>query len=135
MTLEDLTGNWYYAVGKTYTGSVTNADWILEDCEEHNLFGTYTPSLADFGSVSFDEALQNNANPGFTGANSIMMIQADAVPSPPDGDGDGFTVAWGTTLPFRPVHGSSARRCRSRSRIRRIGRPWSPAVRRGSRGC
>jgi hypothetical protein len=102
MTLEDLTGNWYYTVGKTYTGSVTNADWILEDCEEHNLFGTYTPSLADFGSVSFDEALQNNANPGFTGANSITMIQADAVPSPPDGDGDGFTVAWGTTIPFPP---------------------------------
>jgi hypothetical protein len=106
MSLTDVTQNWTFTTVQTYSAPNTSAEWIVEDPRENNPFGgSYMPPLANFNQVSFDQARLNYANPQLGPIESITMVQNGATvasPSNPDGDGDGFSVAFGASTPPPP---------------------------------
>ena len=66
----------------------------------------HTATLAHYSSPdTFDPGTANGANPGLTAADSGVMIQKHSqvsTPSLPDGDTDGFNMAYGSTAPAAP---------------------------------
>ena len=106
--LNNQTQNWIATQTVTYSGTLSTAEWIVERPVECGLFSCGLSSLADFSSVTFDGFdLVNSTNPGLAPSDEIAMAgdtsgPAIAVPSDPDGDTDGFTVAYGSRIPPPP---------------------------------
>ena len=106
--MNNETKNWYYTKSVTYTGPLDSAEWIEErpyGCEILDWFCGYE-TLANFGSVTFDgEDYVNGVNPGLTPADEFFIADGNttlAIPSSPDADLDGFTVAYGANQPPPP---------------------------------
>ena len=102
MTITDTTKNQAFSINQTYTGAGTSAEWI----EEAPTVGGHVATLAHYGRSTFDPGTVNGANPGLTAAESGVMIQGRiqvSTPSNPDGDADGFNVAYGATAPSPPA--------------------------------
>jgi hypothetical protein len=113
MTLTNLTKGWQFAIDQTYTGMLSSAEWIEEapsTCSNNNTTCTPLP-LANYGSVTFDiddvvcprpgaTSATDCGSPNFAANQSIAMVQQNgnltiySVPSNPDGDVDGFAVAY-----------------------------------------
>jgi hypothetical protein len=107
ITLMDRTKNWNFTTLQTYSGPLSTAEWVQEATTECGLFGCSIGSLADYGSVTFDvfDSINLDASPLFTASQAINMVQGGSVvstPSNPDGDDDGFTVAYGSNVPGPP---------------------------------
>jgi hypothetical protein len=104
--LMDQTKNWTATQTVTYSGTLSTAEWIVERPMECFLWWCSYSDLADFTPVSFDVFdLVNSTSPNLATANAITMLSdasALATPSDPDGDKDGFTVAFGSQKPFQP---------------------------------
>ena len=68
--------------------------------------GGRVATLAHYSSPdTFDPGTANGGNPGLTTADSGVMVQKRAqvsTPSNPDGDTDGFNMAYGSTAPAPP---------------------------------
>jgi hypothetical protein len=105
ITLINETQHWSFSTTQSYSGPLTSAEWIEEAPSLSN--GTILP-LADYGSVTFDvyDWLAGGASPNFTAFQSINMTASAgniiSSPSNPDGDADGFTVAFGSIPPPPP---------------------------------
>lgn len=127
----DATQQWSFAQLVEYRGQLGAADWIEEAPTACNPFCN-VETLANYQMVTFEDGtmfpgvpapqvsfnpqppsgLENFAPPAFTAGfpalvpnGSVTMIQNNIVvstPSNPDGDGDGFTAAYGPNVPPPP---------------------------------
>ena len=106
ITIADLTEGWTFTTGVSYTGPGASAEWIVEApslCTVHCTIAT----LADYGKVTFDNGTVNSgAGPGLTTNDAGEMLAKNgtviSIPSVPDGLGDGFACAYGSTAPSPP---------------------------------
>jgi hypothetical protein len=102
ITITDTTTSKSFSTVKTYTGPGTSAEWI----EEAPSVGGRIAPLARYSSPDrFDPGTANGRNPGLTVADGGVMIQKNvqvSTPSRPDGDTDGFNMAYGSTAPAAP---------------------------------
>lgn len=119
ISLLDLTtgvGGMVTGVAHTASGGVSggdSAEWILERPSLVAPSGAaHTAKLAKFSTMTFDPGTVNDgASPGLvagaTASDAGVMVQGGlkviAVPSGPDGDVDGFNVAYGGVAPTPPT--------------------------------
>jgi hypothetical protein len=100
-TITMTDGSQTFSTTQTYTGPQTSAEWI----EEAPTLGRRTVPLADYGQTTFDPGTANGTNPLLTASEAGIMVQKRAqlsTPSDPDGDSDGFNIAYGGTPPPPP---------------------------------
>ena len=84
---------------KTFPGTGETAEWIVEAPYASTQYYTCGPcTLANFGHVTFDSASVNTGvNPALNPVEGWEMVQDDsfvAIPSAPNGSGNGFTVSY-----------------------------------------
>jgi Peptidase A4 family len=103
ISITDTTRNQSFSIQRTYTGPGTSVEWV----EEAPTVGGHIATLAHYTSPdTFDPGTANGGNPGLTAANGGVMIQKHrqvSTPSVPDGDTDGFNMAYGSTAPAPPA--------------------------------
>lgn len=103
----NLTRNWTFRTVRTYSGPRTSAEWIVEAPQVNGRNSV----LADYGRTAFNLCRVNGRYPRLMKSNGGVMTQNNvqvSTPSAPDSEGDGFTIAYGRTLP--PAPGSAAKR-------------------------
>lgn len=105
--LMNQTQNWTATQTVTYPGALTSAEWIVEAPTACPSLGScHIQQLANYNSVTFDAFdFVNSNSPAFTSDERILLLQGTntvSVPSDPDGDRDGFTVAYGDQKPAPP---------------------------------
>ncbi|MDQ1700586.1 MAG: hypothetical protein QOG34_2449 [Frankiaceae bacterium] len=102
ITISDTTTGQSFSTTQNYTGPGTSVEWI----EEAPTVGGRQATLAHYSSPdTFDPGTANGGNPGLTAADSGVMVQKQrqvSTPSVPDGDTDGFNMAYGATAPAPP---------------------------------
>jgi hypothetical protein len=67
--------------------------------------GGRVASLANYGQTTFDPGTVNGGNPQLAASEAGVMVQKGvqvSTPSNPDGDTDGFNVAYGASAPAPP---------------------------------
>jgi hypothetical protein len=114
LTLSDKTQGWTQTTNQTSaTAQLGSAEIIAEAPSSSSM----VLPLADFGTVSFGNALVDNAGLGNANASSLSMVSAggvtEAVPSAltpsPFTNGDDFTVTWDSSGSFGlPLSGAGA---------------------------
>ncbi len=132
IVVSDSTQQWNFETLVEYQGNLATVEWIEEDPQSCFLSWCNVGTLADYETVTFDGVsmypyvhfpqptfnppplgpLANFPPPAFrsgfpalVASDSITMVQnniAISTPSNPDGDGDGFTLAFGSTMPPAP---------------------------------
>jgi len=108
IALQDRTDGINFSTVQAYSGPQDSAEWIMErpevcapDCE--------LSTLADYGEMTFDPGTVNGGNPGLTASDGGEMLLTYpggpivSTPSGPDGDTDGFNVAYGSVPPLLPM--------------------------------
>ena len=102
ISITDTTTGAGFSTQKTYTGPGTSAEWI----EEAPSVGGRVATLATYSSPdTFDPGTANGGNPHLAAADGGVMIQHSqqvSTPSAPDGDTDGFNMAYGSAAPAPP---------------------------------
>jgi len=102
ISITDTTTGAGFSTQKTYTGPGTSAEWI----EEAPSVGGRVATLATYSSAdTFDPGTANGGNPHLAAADGGVMIQHSqqvSTPSAPDGDTDGFNMAYGSAAPAPP---------------------------------
>jgi hypothetical protein len=91
-----------FTTTQTYTGPQTSAEWI----EEAPSVGGRIAPLANYGQTTFDPGTVNGKNPVLTASDGGVMIQKGSqvsTDSNPDGDTDGFNMAYGAIAPAPPA--------------------------------
>lgn len=103
ITLNDDTTGKSFTTSQPYSGPLSSAEWIHE---APTISGGKIAKLAPDGPVTFDLGTVNGANPGLVWPSEAIVMHKGknvlAIPSTPDSDGDGFTVATGSTQPPPP---------------------------------
>lgn len=104
ITIKDVTTGKSFSTVQSYTGPGASVEWI----EEAPTVGGHVATLARYSSPdTFDPGTVNGGgNPSLTAADGGVMIQKRAqvsTPSAPDGDTDGFNMAYGSTAPTAPT--------------------------------
>jgi peptidase A4-like protein len=100
-TIRIADGGKSFTTTQTYTGPQTSAEWI----EEAPTVGGRVAPLANYGQTTFDPGTVNGANPLLNTSEAGVMVQKRvqvSTPSNPDGDTDGFNIAYGATAPAPP---------------------------------
>ena len=104
--VNNMTQNWFFTKTVTYSGPLNSAEWIEEAPTYCDWTGCSVQQLADYGSVTFDAGDYVNVGPPNFLADEEWEIKQGSkvvsVPSDPDGDRDGFTVAYGSDQPSPP---------------------------------
>jgi hypothetical protein len=104
------TRKWTYSTTQSYTGKLSSAEWIEEAVTEDGLLGSSISTLPNYGYVLFDFKDQVAVgggplgSPHFSTADEISLNQLGvtgdySTPSDPDGDLDGFFVAYSQGVP------------------------------------
>src|SRR4029077_17317456 len=103
ITISDITRGTSFTTVRSYSGPGTSAEWI----EEAPSVGGRVAALAHYSSPdTFDPGTANGANPHLTAAEGGVMVQRNlqvSTASVPDGDTDGFNMAYGSTAPAPPT--------------------------------
>jgi len=102
ITLKDVTTNQSFTTQQAYSGPGSSAEWI----QEAPTVGGRVATLAKYGQATFDPGTVNGVVPSLTAAESGVMVQRRSqvsTPSNPDGDVDGFNVAYGSAVPTPPA--------------------------------
>jgi len=102
IAIADQTKGWIFTTQQTYGGRAITAEWIMEAPSSSS---NSVESLANYGHTYFDGALANNVNPHFTESNMVTLEQCNSsgaqctlsIPSRPDSEADGFSVAYNST--------------------------------------
>jgi hypothetical protein len=102
ITITNVTRNQSFTTSKSYSGPGTSVEWV----EEAPTVGGRQATLAHYSSPdTFDPGTANGGNPHLTAADGGVMVQKRrqvSTPSVPDGDTDGFNMAYGATAPAPP---------------------------------
>ena len=104
ITITDVTKNQSFGTTQSYKGQLTSAEWI----QEAPSVGGRIATLAHYGSpLTIDPGTVNGGNPGLVPADGGVMVQrfgqTVSTPSNPDGDTDGFNMAYGSSAPAAPA--------------------------------
>jgi hypothetical protein len=107
ITLSDTTSGWSFTKSLTYKGPGASAEWIVEAPSLCSPRQCVVATLAGYGSEVFDPGTADNGNPGFVASEGGEMVNSSdtkviSMPSSPDSDTDGFTVAYGSAIPSPP---------------------------------
>lgn len=106
ISLSDTTQGWTYTQSVDYTGPAASAEWILEAPSLCNGSRCTIATLADYGSTTFVPDDANGANAHLTTSEGGEIVnsrgQVISIPSAPSSEGDGFTIAYGSTAPSPP---------------------------------
>jgi len=100
--ITDTTTRQTFTTQLTYKGPGASAEWI----HEAPSLGKRQAQLTPTTPVTFDHATANGGNANLTLANRGRMVNGShtiAIPSRPDSDTDGFTVADGANAPAPPA--------------------------------
>jgi hypothetical protein len=108
IVLADANQNWSFTQDVSYTGPGASAEWIVE---APSLGGRIAPLAVYSSPLTFDLSTVNGgASPALTAANGGELVQGRSwrtqvvsIPSVPDGDRDGFNMAYGSTQPQPPA--------------------------------
>ncbi len=98
---DDSTGQ-SFTTTQTYTGPGSSAEWI----EEAPTVGGHQATIANYGQTTFDPGTANGKNPGLVAKDGGVLVQNGrqvSTPSNPDGDTDGFNIAYGSIAPSAPA--------------------------------
>ena len=101
ITLTDTSNGNNFTSQKSYSGPGSSAEWI----QEAPTVGGRIAPIAHFSLVTFDPGTVNGGNPHLVASDGGALVQKRsrvATPSNPDGDTDGFAVAYGATAPAPP---------------------------------
>jgi len=71
ITVTDTTNGQTFSTTEKYSGPMTSAEWIQEAPTVNGRIAT----LADDGTVEFDNATANGVSPGFTSSDSGVMVK------------------------------------------------------------
>jgi len=102
ISITDATTGGTFSTTQTYSGPQTSAEWI----QEAPTVGGHTATLAHYSLTTFDPGTVNGGNPSLTASEGGVMIQQGrqvSTPSAPDGDTDGFNMAYGSAAPSPPA--------------------------------
>ena len=104
VTLTDDTEGWVFSEDLAYFGPGRSAEWVTE---APSLGGRPT-TLAQYATTTFDLAEVNGGDPLLLPVEAGVMVPAGSalpasMPSLPDLDTDGFSVAYGFTPPLPPA--------------------------------
>ncbi|MGN6089448.1 MAG: G1 family glutamic endopeptidase [Actinomycetales bacterium] len=103
ITITDASNGGSFTTQQSYTGPGTSVEWI----EEAPSIGGRVATLAHYSSPdTFDSGTVNGANPLLGASDGGVMIQKRvqvSTPSLPDGDNDGFNMAYGASVPQPPA--------------------------------
>ena len=98
ISLKDETTEASFSPQEPFQGTGETAEWIVEAPYASTQYYTCGPcTLANFGHVTFDSASVNGVNPVLNPVDGWEMVQDDsfvAIPSAPNGSGNGFTVSY-----------------------------------------
>jgi peptidase A4-like protein len=101
ISISDITTGSSFSTVQSYSGPRTSAEWI----QEAPTVGGRIATLAHYGQTTFDPGTVNGKSPQLTMSEGGIMVQRGvqvSTPSNPDGDVDGFNVAYGSTQPPPP---------------------------------
>jgi hypothetical protein len=94
ITISDLTTKANWSTTVPYPSTMDTAEWIEETPLTVGTGGTGLSAMPTLGTVTFDKATLNGANPHFTAADEMQLVNSAgrpiATPSAPDPDTDGF---------------------------------------------
>jgi peptidase A4-like protein len=103
ISINDTTTPGSFSIVRAYSGPLTSAEWV----EEAPTVGGRIATLAHYSSPqTFDPGTANGGNPGLAASDGGDMVQGGkvvSIPSDPDGDTDGFNVAYGAKAPSPPA--------------------------------
>ncbi|WP_263704948.1 G1 family glutamic endopeptidase [Bacillus thuringiensis] len=110
LLLLNTTQGWHFTSTPFYTLNTQTAEFIVEAPVKKDSSGNFTPvPLPNYGKLTFDNCTVNGVNPHFDfEKESGFMFDINnpskiiSIPSAPDSDTDGFTVAFGSTAPPPP---------------------------------
>ena len=108
ISISDQTSGAQFSTQQPYAGTDTSAEWIMEAPFVRGSFGSCGPCpLADYGQTNFDPVSVSGHNPALASNNGIEMNEGSggpvvSIPSNPDTDLNGFTVAYGSNQPLPP---------------------------------
>jgi hypothetical protein len=100
--LTNATRGWAFRTVRAYTGPQTSAEWVVE---APSINGR-TAILANYGRTAFSGCRVNGGSPKLRQADGGVMTQNKvqiSTPSAPNRLGDGFVVAYGSTVPQLPA--------------------------------
>jgi hypothetical protein len=117
ISLTDETSGAQFSTVQSYTGMGLSAEWIVERPLVEGAIST----LADYGQTTFNPVSASGYDLGeLVAGEGIEMLDCDppsvsctgstpviSTPSDPDSDGNGFTVAYGSSQPPPPSSGRS----------------------------
>jgi len=102
IVITDTRGSQTFTTQQSYKGQLSSAEWI----EEAPSLGGRIATLAHYKSPTpFDPGTANGASPHLVASEGGVMIQGRSqvsTPSAPDGDADGFNMAYGSSAPSPP---------------------------------
>jgi Peptidase A4 family len=104
ITLKNNSGShgWTFTITVPYSGPETSAEWIMEA----PTVGGKIATMPNYNNFTFDPGYVNGANnPSLHDSDGGELIQkgkVDSIPSAPDSDTDGFTMAYGSIAPNPP---------------------------------
>ena len=103
ITIKDTTNGGSFTTTQSYSGPGASVEWI----EEAPTVGGRVATLAHYSSPDlFDPGTANGVSPGLLDTDGGVMVQKRvqvSTPSLPDGDGDGFDVSYGASVPTAPT--------------------------------
>ena len=123
ITLTDETTRATFSTVQAYAGPGESSEWVMERplvCDNPpSCTLTGLSNLADYGQTTFYPVSANGANPELVAGDGGSMLDCDpapygdipclpstpvvSTPSAPNGDSDGFSVAYGSAAPSAPT--------------------------------
>jgi hypothetical protein len=107
ISLTDETSGRTFSTVQGYAGPANSAEWIVE--APFATDGSYNCgpcTLANYGQTTFSQLSEDGVDPELTPADGLEMTQNESIvsiPSNPDSDGNGFTLAYGSAQPLPPT--------------------------------
>ena len=106
ISITDETADQQFSTVQAYSGPGATVEWILEAPFVSGPDFTCGPCpLANYGQTNLDPVSVNGGNPDLGPSSGLEMNEGSgvvSVPSNPDSDANGFTVAYGSTQPPPP---------------------------------
>jgi hypothetical protein len=107
ISLRDETNGDQFTSVQSYGGPGTSAEWIVEAPIVCNSGSCAQATLANYGLTTFSQVSEDRADPELTPTNGLEMEVPSgsivSIPSNPDSDGNGFSLAYGSAQPLPPT--------------------------------
>jgi hypothetical protein len=107
ISLTNETSGQSFTIVQSYTGQANSAEWIVEAPFAKDGSDSCGPcTLANYGLTTFSQLSEDGVDPELNSVNGLEMVQNGrvvSIPSSPDSDGNGFSLAYGSAQPLPPT--------------------------------